>query len=184
MPPKPTYQFIPSPNFTTGRRRPISAVIVHYTGSISIEGTISWFQQKASKVSAHYVVGRDGRVVQMVHDGDTGWHAGRSAMHPALPDGDPKKESNVNDFALGIELVGTNDSGFTDTQMASFYSLLEVLVARYRIVPERVVGHSTIAPGRKIDPEGYQGQFNWQKTREVAQVSYAAIPPPLTPAHS
>lgn len=150
-------------------------MVVHYTGSISLEGTVSWFKARASKVSAHYVVGRDGRVIQMVHDADTGWHAGRSAMHPELPDTDPKKEPNVNGFSIGIELVGTNDSGFTDSQMASFYSLLEVLVTRYRIVPERIVGHSRIAPGRKIDPEGYAAQFNWRKTRDVAQVTYAAV---------
>lgn len=143
---------------------------------MSLEGTVAWFRNKASQVSAHYVVGRDGTVVQMVHDNDTAWHAGRSSMQPQLPDGDPKKESNVNQFAIGIELVGTNDSGFTDTQMASFYSLLEVLVRTYQIPPERVVGHSAVSPGRKIDPEGYMAQFNWAKTRQVAQVTYAAIP--------
>lgn len=143
---------------------------------MTLDGTVAWFRNRESQVSAHYVVGRDGRVVQMVHDRDTAWHAGRSAMQPQLPDGDPKKEPNVNQFGIGIELVGTNDSGFTDTQMASFYSLIEVLVSTHRIIPERVVGHSGISPGRKIDPEGYNAQFNWRKTREVAQTTYAAIP--------
>ena len=174
--PKPTYEFIASPNCNVGRRKSISALVVHYTGSTSLDGTIAWFKSRASKVSAHYVIGRDGRVVQMVHDTDIAWHAGRSAMRPALLDGDPKKEPNVNQFSLGIELVGTADSGFTDTQMASFYSLMEILVARYRLVPERIVGHLHVAPGRKIDPDGYTGQFNWSRTREIAQVVYAALP--------
>jgi N-acetylmuramoyl-L-alanine amidase len=174
---KPTYEFIPSPNFTKGRRRPISAIVIHYTGSVNIEGPISWFQTKKSGVSSHYLVGRDGRVVQMVHDGDTAWHAGRSAMAPhATPPGEP----NVNNFSIGIELVGTGDSGFTDAQMASFYSLIELLVSQYHIPPDRVVGHSFIAPGRKLDPEGFHAQFNWQKTRAVATAAAGPPTPPTT----
>jgi N-acetylmuramoyl-L-alanine amidase len=165
MTPKPTYEFLPSPNFTKGRKHPISAIVIHYTDSLNIEGPLSWFRTKASAVSAHYLVGRDGRVVQMVHDGDIAWHAGRSAMAPhATPPG----ETNVNAFSLGIELVGTGDSGFTDVQMASLYSLLELLISTYHIHADRVVGHSRIAPGRKLDPEGYHGQFNWAKTRAIA----------------
>ena len=80
--------------------------MIHHTGSLSIEGTISWFRQTASGVSAHYVVGRDGRVVQMVDEAHVAWHAGRSAMFPHEK---PPREPNVNDFSLGIELVGTND---------------------------------------------------------------------------
>lgn len=171
---KPTFEFIKSPNFTPGRKRPISALVIHYTGSLHIDGTITWFQTPVAKVSAHYVVGRDGRIVQMVLESDQAWHAGRSAMDPQ---NNPPLEPNVNGFSIGIELVGTPDSGFTDVQMASLYSLLELMVERYRIPTSRIVGHSTIAPGRKIDPEGYKAQFNWQKTRQVAETVYAALPP-------
>jgi len=107
--------------------------------------------------------------------GEVAWHAGRSAMRPNLPDGDPHKEPNVNSFSVGIELVGTADSGFTDRQLASLYTLIEVLVARHRIAPERVVGHCHVSPGRKIDPDGYDHQFNWAKVRNVAQVTYNAV---------
>lgn len=164
--PKPEYAFIPSPNFTK-KPRTITAVVIHYTASMNIEGTIDWFKRRESGVSAHYVIGRDGRVVQMVRDEDVAWHAGRSML-----DGQP----NVNAFSIGIELVGTADSGFTDVQMASLYTLLEVLVTKYRIQPERVVGHSKVAPGRKIDPDGYNHQFNWSRTFEVCQISYSASP--------
>lgn len=178
--PKPTYDFKQSPNFRAGSPdRKITAIVVHYTGSTNMEGTISWFLNRDSKVSAHYVIGQDGRIVQMVHDQDIAWHAGRSAMRPDLPDGHPQQEPNVNQFSLGIELVGTADSGFTDRQLASLYSLLEVLVTRYKIPPERVVGHSTIAPGRKIDPEGFHAQFPWPKTRQVSQMAYNAVVKPL-----
>lgn len=164
---KPTYEFIPCApkNYLPGRRKnsQISAIVIHYTASMGIEGTISWFKNPIAQVSAHYVIGRDGRVVQMVRDEDTAYHAGRSELAGV---------ANVNYFSIGIELVGTGDSGFTDRQLASLYSLVEVLVSRYKIKPERVVGHLHVSPGRKIDPDGYDGQFNWAKTRQVAQVAF------------
>ena len=179
--PKPTMTFQQSPNYKKGPAggRAITAVVIHYTGSIHMEGTIAWFLNRAAKVSAHYVIGQDGRVVQMVRDEDIAWHAGASAMRPDLPDGHPQQEKNVNAFSIGIELVGTADSGFTDQQLASLYSLLEILVTKYRIPPERVVGHSAVAPGRKIDPEGFAGQFNWPKARQVAQMAYSTVVRPL-----
>jgi N-acetyl-anhydromuramyl-L-alanine amidase AmpD len=164
-------------NYTLGRTMAVTHVTIH-TAEGSYAGTISWFQNCSAQVSAHYVVGREGQVLQMVHDQDVAWHAGRSAMRPELPDGDPKKEPNVNAFSIGIELVGTHDSGFTDKQLATLYSLLEVLVTRYRITPERVVGHCQIAPGRKTDPDGYNHQFNWAKARSVSQVAYSAVTNP------
>ena len=177
---KPTIEFIQSPNCRRGRTKKITAIVVHYTGSQSIEGTISWFTDKTSRVSAHYVIGRDGRVVQMVREEDVAWHAGRSAMFPLEK---PPREPNVNDFSIGIELVGTMDSGFTDRQLASFYEVLAQIVAKYHIPPDRVVGHLHVAPGRKSDPDGIDHQFPWAKARAVAQQAYAATAaPPLTPA--
>lgn len=167
--PKPSFETILSPNHGGPRKKSISAIVIHYTASMSIEGTISWFKDTKAKVSAHYVIGRDGRVVQMVPDNLIAWHAGRSAMRP--PNGEP----NVNAFSLGIELVGTMDSGFTDKQMASLYSLLEVLVATYKVKPERVVGHLHISPGRKQDPDGLGQQFNWAKTREIVARAYQSV---------
>lgn len=165
-------EFIASPNYRHGNGRAITSIVIHYTSSLSLEGTIAWFKRTDSQVSAHYVIGRDGRTVQMVRDEDIAWHAGRSAMRPSeTPPGEP----NVNAFSIGIELVGTADSGFTDLQMAACYQLIELLVARYHIEADRVVGHCHIAPGRKIDPDGYARQFNWQKAREVAQTALTAV---------
>lgn len=166
------YEFIASPNFTRRTARNITAVVIHYTGSMNIEGTIAWFKRPDAKVSAHYVIGVDGRTVQMVEDNDIAWHAGRSAMRPKeTPPGEP----DVNRFSLGIELVGTHDSGFTDRQLAALYALLERIVAKYRVTPERIVGHLHIAPGRKIDPDGYRQQFPWAKVRAVAQTTWNAV---------
>lgn len=170
---KPTFEFIAAApgNFRTGRKKRITAIVVHYTGSLSIEGCISWFRMPDAVVSAHYVIGRDGRIVQMVRDADTAFHAGRSAMDPFTK---PKPlEQNVNDFSIGIELVGTMDSGFTDRQLASFYEILARLVAKYHVPPERVVGHCHISPNRKQDPDGVDAQFPWAKARAVAQAAYA-----------
>lgn len=164
---------IPSPHYS-GRSKAITAVVIHYTGSMNIEGTIAWFKNPASKVSAHYVIGRDGRLVQMVPDDKVAWHAGRSSMRPHLPDGDPRKELNVNSFSIGIELTGTHDSGFERAQLNTLYGLLERLVAKYRIPPERVVGHADVSPGRKIDPDGYHKQFDWDACRRVVAVAYNA----------
>lgn len=174
--PKPTYEFIPSPHFAK-RTKQITAIVIHYTGSNTIESPINWFKNRDSKVSSHYVIGRDGRVVQMVHDYHIAWHAGRSAMFPKET---PPREINVNAFSIGIELVATMDSGFTDKQLASLYELVAILISLYRILPERVVGHAHISPGRKIDPDGISAQFNWSKARNVAQVAYNALPKPGT----
>ena len=172
-------EFIQSPNWST-RRKPISAIVIHYTDSMTIESPISWFKQEISKVSAHYLIGRDGRVVQMVLDEHVAWHAGHSHMKPPADSKatDAKaawREPNVNGFSLGIELVGTADSGFTDRQLASLYDLLAVLVQRYKIPPERVVGHLHISPGRKIDPDGHDKQFPWAKTQSVVTLAYQAV---------
>jgi N-acetyl-anhydromuramyl-L-alanine amidase AmpD len=163
-------ELYPSPNHGP-RRKPISAVVIHYTGSLAMEGVLRHFAQRESGQSAHYVVGRDGRLVQMVEESEAAWHAGRSAMFPREK---PPRESNVNDFSIGVELVGTADSGFTDRQLAALYALLERLVATYRIAPERVVGHAHVAPGRKIDPDGFDRQLNWGKVREVCRVALQA----------
>lgn len=158
-------EFIPSPNRSSRDNREISAIVVHYTGSMHIDGTISWFQNPQARVSAHYVIGRDGRIVQMVKDKDVAWHAGVSEL-----EGRP----HVNSFSIGIELVGTHDSGFTDRQMEALYSLIETLVGEYSVPPWRVVGHLHVAPNRKIDPDGYNKQFNWTKVRAVANAALHA----------
>lgn len=133
---------------------------------MNIEGTISWFKNPESGVSAHYVIGRDGREVQMVDDNDKAWHAGVSKM-PLTG------ETNVNDFSIGIELVGTVDSGFTDRQLSTLYARLETLVKKYKIPADRVVGHRHVAPKRKpLCPDGYDGQFPWDKCKAVCKAAY------------
>ncbi len=162
--------FVGSPNFRhPARPRTISAVVLHYSGSLETQTLLDWLKTPTSKMSYHYVIGRDGQVTQMVADGAIAWHAGRSAMRPH---DDPPGDVNVNEFSVGIALIGTADSGFTDRQMASVYGLVEQLVSTYKIHPDRIVGHEHVAPGRHQDPSGYTGQFNWRRLHAVATAAF------------
>jgi N-acetyl-anhydromuramyl-L-alanine amidase AmpD len=161
--------FRASPHYRAGRRRVISAVVLHTSGSLDAEATIAWLQEPDSRSSYHYVIDRAGNLTQAVRDEDVAWHAGRSAMGPHET---PPAEPNVNEFSLGILLVATHDSGFTDRQMAALYTLLEVLIVKYGILPERVVGHRHVAPGRHLDPDGFGNQFNWSRVHEIAAAAY------------
>ena len=159
--------FTPSPNFTPSRRQPIDLIVLHYTGSLSLAGTVAWFQNPASQVSAHYVVDRDGTVVSMVHVADVAWHAGREATWQG--------QGFVNSRSIGIELVGTESSGFTPEQVGALWVLLVDLIRAYLIRPDRVVGHHDVLPSQKIDPDGVHQQFPWAEARAVARTALNAF---------
>ncbi|WP_206074877.1 1,6-anhydro-N-acetylmuramyl-L-alanine amidase AmpD [Marinobacter litoralis] len=96
------------------------------------------------QVSAHALVKRDGSVVQFVSCLDRAWHAGRSCF------GD---EEECNDFAIGIELEGADDIPYTEKQYQTLARLARLTMAAWPAVsPDRITGHSDIAPGRKTDP--------------------------------
>jgi N-acetylmuramoyl-L-alanine amidase len=157
----------PTPNQKHVPRRVVTAIVLHYTGTLATEPAVRWMQRPDAHLSAHYVIERDGAVIQMVPEDAVAFHAGRSAMDPATG-----AEANVNEFSVGIMLVGTADSGFTDVQMAALYTLVEVLVVRHRVHPDRIVGHRHIAPGRQQDPDGFTDQFNWRRLHEVATKAF------------
>ena len=95
-------------------------------------------------VSSHFLIRRDGTLIQFVPTHMRAWHAGQSSF---------RGRSNVNDFSLGIELEGTDDSPFTDAQYDALTQLTNTLMLVYpRIDVAGLVGHSDIAPGRKTDP--------------------------------
>lgn len=104
------------------------------------------------RVSAHLLIERDGSVTQYVPFNCKAWHAGQSCF---------EGRENCNDFSIGIELEGTDDSGFTDGQYEVLTAITQVLMSEYpAITADRIVGHSDIAPGRKTDP----GQsFDWRR---------------------
>jgi len=101
------------------------------------------------KVSAHFLVCRDGALWQFVPCAERAWHAGESSW---------KGRARCNDFSIGIELEGTGEAPFTAAQYRQLARLTRVLKARYPI--RDIVGHSDIAPGRKSDPGP---RFDWTR---------------------
>jgi AmpD protein len=105
------------------------------------------------RVSAHFLVRRDGALVQFVPCAQRAWHAGDSAW---------RSRSRCNDFSIGIELEGTDDIAFEPAQYVSLACLTRALRARYPIAD--TVGHSDVAPGRKSDPGPH---FDWGRFRAL-----------------
>jgi AmpD protein len=106
---------------------------------------------KDLKVSAHFLIRRNGELIQFVPCSKRAWHAGLSSW---------RGRERCNDFSIGIELEGTDDLPFTDAQYAALNALLAILRAAYPIAD--VVGHADIAPGRKTDPGPC---FDWRRLR-------------------
>ena len=101
------------------------------------------------RVSSHFLIRRDGRLLQFVPCGLRAWHAGESTW---------RGRSRCNDFSIGIELEGTDSLPYTDAQYRMLARLCRALRKRYPIAD--IVGHSDIAPGRKTDPGP---AFDWTR---------------------
>ena len=139
--------FVGSVNF--GIRKP-NFIIIHHTAMTSTEGTIRAFIKKETQTSAHYIVGRDGKVVQMVNDYLRANHAGVAKWG---------NESDLNSCSLGIELDNNGNEPYSEAQMNSLIALLTSLKKKYNIPASNIIGHSDIAPKRKIDPN----KFPWKQ---------------------
>jgi len=105
----------------------------------------------ALRVSAHFLIRRDGELLQFVSCAARAWHAGASSW---------RERSGCNDFSIGIELEGADDVPYASAQYAVLGRLIRALRVRYPI--EDIVGHSDIAPGRKTDPGP---AFDWSRLR-------------------
>ena len=129
-------------------------VVLHYTGMVDAESAIERLCDPAAKVSAHYLIGEQGEVVAMVDEELRAWHAGVSFWRGI---------TDVNSAGVGIELVNPGHEfgyrPFTIPQMAALTALLPEIIARHGIAAANVVGHSDIAPTRKIDPGEL---FDWE----------------------
>lgn len=146
--------------------KPILAVVIHHTGSFSDQSTIDWFttatQNKTNpNASAHYLVGKQGDVWQFVDVGQRAWHAGVSSLTV-----NGIRYDNWNMFSIGIEITGDgNVRPYTEQQYQSLFPLVSMLVNRFNVKKEFLVGHEQIAPGRKTDPGK---MFDWERLyREV-----------------
>src|SRR5215471_1332690 len=134
---------------------PIDILVLHYTGMKTADEALARLTDAASKVSAHYTIGRDGRVFAHVPEERRAWHAGVSFW---------AGERNVNARSIGIELVNPGHEfgyiPFTDEQIGALIDLARGILSRHPISPARVIGHSDVAPARKTDPGEL---FPWQQ---------------------
>ena len=146
-----------SPNYSRNTRpkKTIKFVIIHYTGMQSEIESINRLINKNSKVSCHYLINRKGTIMQMVKENKIAWHAGVSKW---------KNIKNLNKNSIGIELVNKGHffgyENYSNLQINSLIKLCSKLKKKYKIHKENFLGHSDIAPYRKIDPGE---KFPWKK---------------------
>ncbi|WP_264585947.1 N-acetylmuramoyl-L-alanine amidase [Sphingobium sp. B7D2B] len=144
----------PSPNFDD-RTLPVSILVLHYTGMPDAQSAINWMANPDSKVSAHYVVTEEGKVVRMVDETKRAWHAGRAWWRGI---------TDVNSASIGIEIVNPGHEWgyrpFPQAQIDALIPLVHDIMQRRRITRGNVVGHSDVAPARKQDPGEL---FPWSK---------------------
>lgn len=152
--------FVPSPNHgeRPAGQRP-DMLILHYTGMPDEAEALRWLCDPASKVSAHYLVGETGDVVQLVPEARRAWHAGLGAWAGAF---------DMNNCSIGIEIANAGHPmglpPFPEPQIESVIRLCRDIVARWAIHPTRILGHSDVAPGRKEDPGE---RFPWDRLYEA-----------------
>jgi N-acetylmuramoyl-L-alanine amidase len=144
----------PSPNFDA-RESGISMVVLHYTGMRDAESAIARLCDPEARVSSHYLIAEDGRILRLVAEENRAWHAGLSYWRGV---------QGVNDCSVGIEIVNPGHEygyrPFTEPQMEALLPLLAGIVERHGVAPANVVGHSDVAPARKQDPGEY---FDWAR---------------------
>lgn len=129
-------------------------VIIHHTAQDSLPQTIKTFTLERTQVSAHYVIADDGTVVHMLNDYLRAWHAGNAVWG---------KNSDINSASIGIELDNNGKEPFSEAQINSLLALLAKLKKDYNIPTHNFIGHSDIAPSRKVDPSAL---FPWQLLAE------------------
>ena len=132
--------FVGTTNF--GLRKP-NYVIIHHTAQNSTEQTLKTFTLPKTQVSAHYVIGRDGKVYQMLNDYLRAWHGGAAKWGNA---------TDINSSSIGIELDNNGFEPFAQPQISSLLTVLATLKKNHAIPEANFIGHSDIAPGRKVDP--------------------------------
>lgn len=135
--------FIGSVNF--GIRKP-NFVVIHHTAQNSLDQTIKTFTLARTGVSAHYVVSRDGKVVQMVNDYLRSQHAGLGKWG---------NDTDLNSSSIGIELDNNGSEAYSEAQINSLLGLLATLKKKYNIPTANFIGHADLAPKRKPDPNNF-----------------------------
>jgi N-acetylmuramoyl-L-alanine amidase len=129
-----------------GGRLPDS-ILLHYTGLPNGQAALEQLCDSATEVSSHYLVWEDGRLSQLVPEALRAWHAGRGCWGG---------ESDMNDVSIGIEIANSGHRGglpaYPQAQIDTVIALCQDIITRWHIKPERVLAHSDVSHGRKIDP--------------------------------
>jgi N-acetylmuramoyl-L-alanine amidase len=156
----------PSANFDARTKVP-DMLVLHYTGMQSGEAALAQLRDdtREGKVSAHYMVEEDGRIFRLVPEERRAWHAGRSFW---------KGEEGLNHASIGIEIVNPGHEfgyrPFPEVQIAAVIALLSDIRSRWQIEDARILGHSDIAPARKVDPGEL---FPWKQIAEAGHGVWA-----------
>ncbi|MGZ3813603.1 MAG: N-acetylmuramoyl-L-alanine amidase [Mucilaginibacter sp.] len=152
--------FVPSPNFTSGRKDYTPIAIVIHIMEGTLEGTDSWFKSPKSVVSAHYGIGINGEVHQYVHETDSAWHAGRvnAPSWPLIKSAGVGSYINPNYYTIGIEHEGDENTIWSDATYNSSSAMIREIAERWNIPIDRnhIIGHHEIysikaCPGSKVD---------------------------------
>lgn len=163
---------LPSPNFDTRAGAEIALLVIHnislppgqfggpfiadlFLNQLDYAADPYFDQLRPLRVSAHFLIRRDGAVMQFVSAHDRAWHAGASSFCG---------QERCNDFSIGIELEGTDCAPFEEAQYAALALLTVALKSVYPL--QHVTGHEYIAPGRKTDPGPF---FNWDDYQQRYQ---------------
>ena len=153
-----------SPNFNTPKRQKknIKYIIIHYTGMKNELTALNRLTDYKSKVSAHYFITKNGKIINLVPDLYEAWHAGKSNW---------KNIQSLNRYSIGVEIQNSGHQNlyekYSNKQMNSVKKLLRFLTKRYRVNCKNILGHSDIAPIRKKDPGE---KFPW---KELAKIKLA-----------
>ena len=161
----------PSPN--NGERMGSAApdmILLHYTGAPTGEARAAWLRDPGGQaldwlaspqscVSTHYLVHEDGRIVQLVSEARRAWHAGAASW---------RGETDINSRSVGIEIVNLgHEAGLPEfplAQIEAVIGLCRSIASRHGVKPERVLAHSDVAPGRKVDPGE---RFPWDRLAQA-----------------
>tara|TARA_B100001059_G_C17777857_1_gene552340 strand:- start:120 stop:863 length:744 start_codon:yes stop_codon:yes gene_type:complete len=144
-------------NFSLPKRpnKKINFIIIHYTGMKKESSAIKRLCDEKSKVSAHYFIKNNGKILNLVPESYVAWHAGISSW---------KNTTSLNNSSIGIEINNPGHlhgyKNFPNKQIISLFNLIRYLMVKYKIKKENVLGHSDIAPNRKKDPGE---KFPWKK---------------------
>ena len=162
-PRNPIATWVPSENFDA--RRPVM-IVLHFTEQDSVQQSLDTLRSRNSggRVSSHYLIGDDGHIYQLVSDRDRAWHAGTGRWGAI---------SDLNSASIGIEIDNDGHEPYTEAQITALLKLLDDLTTRLRIPKSQVIGHSDLAPTRKVDPGPH---FPWKR---LAAAGYGRWPPPV-----